>query len=105
MAVDPTGAARAAISKADPNAAEITVTANVARWTGSEIRKFIDEAITASGPTRLKIAGIRTTPTIFMTMGAQGDSARGGKLGEIPVAIAEIDFDTLEIVFKRGKAG
>ncbi len=100
MAVNPIAAADALLDTVKNADSEMTLRANIADWSTTEVREFIDHIIAEYPRHDLRLRGISMPSSWFESLGARGDPARGGKYSNVPVAVPGVDFNTLELVFR-----
>jgi hypothetical protein len=100
MTVNPIAAADALLDAVKNGDSEMTLRANIADWSTTQVREFIDHIIAEYPHHDLRLRGIRMPSSWFESLGARGDPVRGGKYSDVPVAVPGVDFNTLELVFR-----
>lgn len=71
---------------------ELVTTSRVENWFASEVEAFLEHVIAESGNRKLSVAGVRMPPNWFAAIGAST---------AVPVTMTDIEFDTIEVVFRR----
>lgn len=80
---------------------EVVTKSKVENWFAYEVKALLDLVVAESGDRNLRLKSIRMPPGWSTAIGATAGSAREGAYSGVPVAVADIDFDAIEIVFQR----
>ena len=92
--------ARGVMDAASGAHSRTSVTFDIGRWSADDVKQLMAAFAAESGAYKLRLKGVNTDTSGARKLGVELDRANSGLYEGVPIVIADVDFDSFEVVLE-----